>query len=86
MKKEPGGVCVGGGGGGFFSPSGVSSVQFQMVSMHSGKHTPYMRSDPSLRSFPKCRSPLKRFNLHLIDDSPLSRPFKEDRLALPLST
>ena len=42
--------------------SGFSSVQFKMVSMHSGKPI-CMRSTPSLRSFP---------NVGLIDDGPFS--------------
>ena len=57
-----------------------SSVQFKMVSMHSGKP---ICAPPISQKFPQ-RCLWNSFNVRLIDNGPLSHPFKEDHLALPL--
>ena len=61
-------------------PPMLSSVQFMMVSMRA-KRPIIMRSIPSLRSFPNVAFETAPVFVWLT--MALSRPFKEDRLALP---
>ena len=65
-----------------FSSIQFSSVQFKMVSMRS-KPPIIMRYTPSLRSLPNVA--LETVPMFVWLAMAISRPFKEDRLALPLS-
>ena len=65
-----------------FSSVQFSSVQFKMVSVRLEKA--YMRSTPSLKSFPNLAFATVPVFVWL--SMALSRPFKEDRLGLPLSS
>ena len=60
-----------------------SSVQFKIVSVHSEKLI-IMRSTPSLRGFPNVA--FETVPMFVWLTLTISRPFKEDLLALPLST
>ena len=62
--------------------SSVQSSWFKMISMRSEKT--HMHYTPSLRSFPKVA--FEAVPMFIWLTMALSRPFKEDRLALPLST